>query len=462
MRRRHLSAGPVRRLVAVLASAVAAVAPVTPTGAQQSEAPGAAEARARQAGLAQLAFRLEEEIAGGSMESFLTLWTPDALHLDPSAPAGAGWRAVAHAWGPLVADARCACRFRVIEMEDAGGWAWIRGHLEGELQTEGPRVTFIDDQLLLVARLFEEEGWRITRASRTPTRLPAARGATGPASLAGVEVTDGVPYAAPGGFELFLDLHRPESRSRPLPGVVLVPGDGWQGGTRRSLDVLATALAARGYVAAAIDYRLPGEAPFPAPVEDARGAVRWLRANAAEIGVDPARIAVVGASTGSQIAALVALTDRLEGEGPALGPVAGAEVQAVALASPLVDLVALGERHPRPASLQRALHYALGASYPEAPDVWRRASPLTYVTAAAPPVLLLHASEDTVTTRHQALTLLGRLGEAGVYVDLFTAGGGDHDFYVDPAWHDVTVEKIDAFLRRALGDGIGTQGSPDG
>lgn len=461
MRRRHLPAGPARCLVAVLASAVAVLAPVTPTGAQESEAPGAAEARARQAGLAQLAFRLEEEIAAGSMESFLTLWTPDALHLDPSAPAGAGWRGVAHAWGPRVADARCACRFRVIEMEDAGEWAWIRGHLEGELQTEGRSLTFVDDQLLLVARLLEE-GWRITRASRTPTRLPAARGATDPASLTGVEVTDGVPYAAPGGFELSLDLHRPESLSGPLPGVVLVPGDGWDGGTRRSLDALATALAARGYVAALIDYRLPGEAAFPAAVEDARGAVRWLRANAAEIGVDPGRIAVVGASTGSQVAALVALTDRLEGEGPPLGPPVTAEVQAVALASPLVDLVAVGERHPRPASLQRALHYALGASYPEAPDAWRGASPVTYVTAAAPPVLLLHASEDTVTTRHQALTLLGRLAEAGVYVDLFTAGDGGHAFYVEPAWHGVIAEKIDAFLRRALGDGIGAQGSPDG
>lgn len=433
-------------IVAVVVSS--AWRPALAAAQHTGEAEAVAEARA--AGLARLAARLEVELSDGTLESFLSLWSPDALDLEPFHPARAGWSGVTGGWAHLVADARCSCRFRVLEVEDTGEWAWIRGHLGGVYRAEGAPPVFFDDQLLLVARPSPGEGWRITRASRTPVRRPERRAETAPPPAPGVEVSTDLVYASPGGFELSLELYRPDGGPDRAPAIVLVPGDGWNGDVRRSLDALAAGLAARGYVAATIEYRSAGEAPFPAAVEDARAAVAWLRSRGPEVGADPDRVAIVGASAGAWVAALVALTGRLEGEGPPPAGMPPATVRAAALLSPVVDLVSLGEGHPRPRSLQAALTRYLGAPYPEAPERWALASPLSYVTPYAPPTLLLHGSEDALTPRSQSLDLLGRLAAAEVYADLLTATGGDHGFYLERRWHAVAVEKIDEFLRRVL------------
>lgn len=435
---------------ALVATLLAVAGPPAPAAAQE---PGEAEtvARARATGLAELAARLQVQLTDGTLEGFLGLWSSDALALEPFDPARAGWPGVSRAWADLVPDGRCDCRFRVLEVDDTGEWAWIRGRLDGVYEAAGDEPpVFFDEQLLLVARPSSDGGWRITRASRTPVRRPEIRAEADFSETTRVEVSDGMVYAAPDGFELSLDLYRPTRGPEPLPGIVLVPGDGWGGGPRPSVGALARGLAARGYVVASIDYRLAGDAPFPAAVEDARAAVGWLRAEGAEVGVDPDRVAVLGVSTGAWIGALVALTGRLEGEDPPAADAPPASVRAAALLSPVVDLVSLGEGHPRPPELQATVTRYLGAPYPEAPDRWGLASPLAYVTSYAPPMLLIHGEEDRMAPRSQSLALLGRLAAAEVYVDLLTVEGGGHAFYLDRRWHAVAVEKIDEFLRRVL------------
>ena len=116
------------------------------------------------------------------------------------------------------------------------------------------------------------------KAAVQKTGIPAAL-------LAGLESHANLTYARYGERELQLDLYRPKERAQPLPAIVCIHGGGWFKGERSSMTQLAQALAARGYVAVTISYRLSGEAKFPAAIQDAKAAVRWLRANAEKFGV---------------------------------------------------------------------------------------------------------------------------------------------------------------------------------
>src|SRR4051812_16305493 len=136
-------------------------------------------------------------------------------------------------------------------------------------------------------------------------------------------------FARVGERDLLLDLARPE-RGGPYPAVLLLHDGGWIDGSRKQFEQTLRTLAARGYVAVAADYRLAPQDRFPAPLEDCKAAVRWLRANAADHAIDPARVGVVGFAAGGHLACLLGVTvpeDGLEGAGG--NPDQSSRVQAV-------------------------------------------------------------------------------------------------------------------------------------
>ena len=155
--------------------------------------------------------------------------------------------------------------------------------------------------------------------------LPPARDAD-----EGVSVLAGVPYAAlPGARPLELDLYLPVAR--PAPVVVFVHGGGWRLGSRHSAGPAYAgrrpsafeAVARAGIAVASVDHRLSGEAAWPAQLHDVKAAVRWLRARAGELGVDPPRVSAWGESAGGHLAALLGLTagdPELEGDVGVTGP----------------------------------------------------------------------------------------------------------------------------------------------
>ena len=116
-----------------------------------------------------------------------------------------------------------------------------------------------------------------------------------------VQVKRDIVYGKGGGRDLKLDLFLPKQGEEPRPGIVFVHGGGWQGGSRAAFQRQAAYLAGKGYVGACIEYRLSGEATFPAAIEDCKCAVRWLRANAGTYKVDPERIAACGGSAGGHL-----------------------------------------------------------------------------------------------------------------------------------------------------------------
>ncbi|MBO8186794.1 alpha/beta hydrolase [Streptomyces spirodelae] len=248
--------------------------------------------------------------------------------------------------------------------------------------------------------------------------------------LGGVRLLRGVPYAVPDGSRpLELDLWLPEGpAAAPAPVVLYVHGGAWRRGRRDDMGMRTrdwdpapfARIAAAGFAVACVDYRLSGEARFPAPLDDLRGALRWLGQRAGELGVDPGRAVAWGESAGGHLAALLALTP-----GPA-APLAGG----VVWYGPADLTTARGGFRPDDAATPEAA--LLGAAPAEAPALARAASPLHQVREGSPPFFLAHGERDTMVDRSHTEDLAAALRELGVRVELRLVPGADHGWYGAP------------------------------
>jgi acetyl esterase/lipase len=251
----------------------------------------------------------------------------------------------------------------------------------------------------------------------------------------GVRVLPGVPYAAiPGVRPLELDVYLPPEGPDAAPAVVFLHGGGWRLGSRRSAGpAFAGAvpspferLARSGLAVASIDYRLSGEARWPAQLHDAKAAVRWLRARSGELSIDGDRIAAFGESAGGHLAAMLGLTgpDR-DGDLGVRGP-AGTVGTVVAWYAPS-DLAALaGDAGADPMAAGSREAQLLGAPLPTVPELTADASPVSHVRPGAPPFLLLHGTDDRLVPCRQSERLRDALSAAGCAVELETCDGAGH------------------------------------
>ncbi|WP_346618503.1 alpha/beta hydrolase [Blastococcus montanus] len=279
----------------------------------------------------------------------------------------------------------------------------------------------------------------------------------------GIRLLVGVPYAAmPGIRPLELDLYLPAGADIS-PVVVFLHGGGWRLGSRHGAgpmyrDASPTPferVAQAGIAVASVDYRLSGEATFPTQLHDAKAAVRWLRARAGELGVDPDRVAAWGESAGGHLAELLALTgDAAALEGDVGFPEPSSRVSAVAAWYAPSDVAAVatdtgadpGDPDTREARL-------LGAPARDVPDLAALASPVTHVSPTAPPALLLHGQDDRFVPCVQSERLRDALAAAGADVELHTYPGADHMWLGAPDAAADAFDRTAAFLRRHLIDG---------
>ena len=247
-------------------------------------------------------------------------------------------------------------------------------------------------------------------------------------------MTDVVYSTIPGYRPLHLDLYRTQSigdASTPL--VVFVHGGGWWTANQRAasafLDfpaVLAN-LAQRGYVVASIEYRLSGEAPFPAQLQDLQEAVRFLRANAARFGIDPAKVALWGMSAGAQLAALGAVTCEARRSAHwtrhrAASPTACRDSSAGS--GPTISTAYMRESK-NDTSVRALLRCGADAC---APAALAEASPIRFVDGKDPPVLLIHGLADIQVSPAQSQAFSERLRTAGVPVELLLIADVGHGF----------------------------------
>jgi acetyl esterase/lipase len=235
-----------------------------------------------------------------------------------------------------------------------------------------------------------------------------------------VAAQSNVVFGRAGGKDLLLDLFRPAAaQDELLPALIFIHGGGWGGGNKESYHDLAARVASRGYVCACVSYRLSGEAPFPAAVEDCKCAVRWLRAHAPAYRADPGRFAVWGHSAGGHLAAMVALTPgQFEGEGGWFEQ--SSAVQCALCFSTPFDLTDTTQ------GLEGIIRQFVGPAA-EAPEKVRaQASPINYVAGKKTPFILFHGVEDVLPIG-QSDRFAAALREAGVPFELVRVPQAGHD-----------------------------------
>ncbi len=271
-----------------------------------------------------------------------------------------------------------------------------------------------------------------------------------------VNYTRDVQYCTGGGKPLLLDLYVPKSLARkPAPVIVWIHGGGWVG-SDKSENAIPVFLSARGFMVASINYRLSGEATFPAAIEDCKCAIRYLRANAAKYEIDPRRIGLVGSSAGAHLALLAGLADEEAGlEGSGGWPGVSSRVAAVASLKGVSDFT-VGHKAFQDGQGIAPMRF-LGGTMEEKPEAYRRASPLTWLSPGDPPILLLHGDADTTVPYDQSVKLKKAYDKLGLPAELVPIEGATHRLRrVDGSPAGMSerqvYERIDAFFKRIFAE----------
>lgn len=242
-------------------------------------------------------------------------------------------------------------------------------------------------------------------------------------------------FAVADGESLQADLYLPDTTTPP-PAVVYIHGGGWAVGSRKDhCDTRLPAIAKAGLAVLSIDYRLIDKAHFPAQVHDAKAAVRWVKANAGAFGIDAERVGVWGASAGAVLAALVGLTaGQPDWEGnDSKNPEFASDVHAVVSWFGISDFAATASRSALESQLvpdgPEAAFLGLGSAgeIVEQVELARRASPVSWVHAEAPPFLIAHGDRDRIVPQTESFALHAALSRVGAESTLVTIGGAGHE-----------------------------------
>ncbi len=296
----------------------------------------------------------------------------------------------------------------------------------------------------------------------------------------GVVGLPNVTYADFVGYQpLRLDIYLPpnDTPGSTHPLVMYIHGGGWFAGHARQSGAFSNwpaalaSIAARGYVVTSVNYRLSGEAPFPAAEQDIKTALRWLRAHADEYGIDKSKALVWGASAGGHLAALTAVSCGVKTLEPSLAemqtkqtdvshPASQQSIPEEAQESDCVqgaitwygvfDFTSITAQRAKPAGAGRppaddAVGRFLGCGdRPCTENALKAASPVTYISAKTPPMQIVCGSKDTTVPPAQSKEFYKRLKEAGVPATLTVIPGANHSF-IGPDGAGTKADSIKAF-----------------
>ncbi len=256
-------------------------------------------------------------------------------------------------------------------------------------------------------------------------------------------------FSSPNGVPIKFDLLAPES-DRPLPLVICIHGGGWISGDKSDMDDIVSLFASNGYASASIDYRLAPLYPFPAPVIDCLEFVRYVKANAAKLNVDPDRIASMGNSAGGHLASMLGVLDRLPDEP---SDISSGRVQAV------IDLCGISDvNDPQVQHNPIAwsfLEHLMEVPYEGNEEKFRIASPVSHVDKHTAPFLIIHGEEDDVVPIDQSERMAAALRGHEVPVEFIRMPGEGHAFSYQ-AWPFLAKTALE-FLERTLGSKVEQQ-----
>lgn len=259
----------------------------------------------------------------------------------------------------------------------------------------------------------------------------------GAPGTSGVRVEKDVVFGTGGAADLRCDIYHPPAGGAKRMALLHYHGGGFTRGSKDGLGPKLTPFAARGYVSIAAQYRLAGVAKWPAPLEDVKACIRWTRANAARLAIDPDHIGLVGYSAGGFLvlhAAGTANRPALEGSGGHAG--VSSAVASVFALYPATDV--------RPASDGTA--HALMP--PGSDAAAHEAASATAHVASFPPTVLFHGVADTTIRLENSQRLFERLQAANIPAELHAYAGVPHEFDTHAEFADEVARTGDFFLER--------------
>jgi acetyl esterase/lipase len=231
------------------------------------------------------------------------------------------------------------------------------------------------------------------------------------------------------------DIYSPldHDKAKPLPGIIVIHGGGFNDGDKargRELNISEN-LTIKGYVCMSINYKLrrtQGQVTWPQSVHDAKAAVRYLRKEAANLGVDPEKIGVIGCSAGCNLSMMLATTGPADGFDAVKGEPYQDVSARVTCAVGFYGAVDLMNYHDMK---------MFAKTREEAPELYKKGSPITYLGAKDPPMLLVHGTADVTVPLSQSETYLKIAKEKGAPCVLEAIPDAPHTFDLQPKQRDL-------------------------
>lgn len=257
------------------------------------------------------------------------------------------------------------------------------------------------------------------------------------------------------------DIYLPGIGSAPYPVILAIHGGGFLGGDKADGQLAPMLLGlSRGYAVVSMNYRLSGEAKFPAQINDVKAAIRWLRADAAKYQLDPNGIAVWGGSAGGNLAALAGTSEGVAAlSDPSQGNAGRSDrVQAVVDWYGPISFLRVDPEF-RASGAGPATHDVggsfesqyLGAALPMIPAKVKAADATTYISADDPPFLIEHGAADSIVpvqqSQHFAAALTKTLGAGNVTLKILPGAGHADQAFMTPANVKLVLNWLDAQLK---------------
>jgi len=267
-----------------------------------------------------------------------------------------------------------------------------------------------------------------------------------PAVPENIEEIKDIEYKNVNGKSLQLDIYRPKNLNKPAPLLLFIHGGSWKSGKRSDYLVYLLSYAQKGYITATVSYRLLKDGPYPACIEDINDAISWLYKNAGSFGYDSSRIALIGGSAGAHLALLASYG---WGKNEMITDSTGSAVH-TRMVKAVVDIYGPVDLTTEYARNQSLVTSFLASKWEESPEVFREASPVTYLDKNDPPTMILQGTADKLVPASQSDRLKEMLDSLDVPNVYYRLPGWPHTMDIALRVNKYCQTKMDEFFRQYL------------